>query len=82
MKKQFDKTIQAIRLDPYIGELKVGDLAGIYCYNIRYKGTNNELAYRIEENQKGEIVIVIMAGTRERFYQALKQHIKRSRLNP
>jgi|SRR5690625_95741 len=76
LKIKFDKAIREIRLDPYIGELKAGDLAGIYCYDIRYKGINYELAYRIEENTEGKLVVVIMAGTRESFYQALKQYIK------
>lgn len=71
LKQQFFEKIQEIRLDPHIGELKTGDLAGIYCCNVRYKGTNYELAYRLEENKNGEIIVVIMAGTRETFYQEL-----------
>ncbi|WP_306432600.1 type II toxin-antitoxin system RelE/ParE family toxin [Oceanobacillus sp. J11TS1] len=50
MEKKFYNKIQEIRLDPYIGELKTGDLAGIYCCDIKHQGTNYELAYRIEEN--------------------------------
>lgn len=76
LKKRFLEKIQEIRLDPYIGELKTGDLAGIYCCDIKYKGINYELAYRLEENQDGELVVVIMAGTRETFYQELKRYIK------
>jgi len=76
LKQQFLEKIQEIQLDPYIGELKTGDLAGIYCCDITYKGTNYELAYRLEEKQNGEIVVVIMAGTRETFYQELKRYIK------
>lgn len=76
LKRKFLEKIKDIRLDPYIGELKAGDLAGIYCCDIRYEGANYELAYRLEENEKGEIVVVIMAGTRETFYQALKRYIK------
>jgi mRNA interferase RelE/StbE len=29
------------------------------------KGTGYEVAYRVEENEDGELVVVIMAGTRE-----------------
>lgn len=75
LKRQFLDKIEEIRLNPYIGELKTGDLAGIYCYDISYKGTNYELAYRLEENANGDIVVVIMAGTRETFYQELKRYI-------
>lgn len=76
LKRQFFEKIQEIRLDPYIGELKTGDLAGIYCCDIKYRGTNYELAYRLEENQHGELVVVIIAGTRETFYKELKRYIK------
>lgn len=76
LKQKFLDKINDIRLNPYIGELKSGDLAGIYCCDITYKGRNYELAYRLEENQRGEIVVVIMAGTRETFYQELKRYIK------
>lgn len=76
LKTQFFEKIQEIRLDPYIGELKTGDLAGIYCCDIKYNGTNYELAYRLEENKHGELIVVIMAGTRETFYQELKRYIK------
>jgi len=41
-----------------------------------YKGTKYELAYRLEENKNGEVVVVIMAGTRETFYQELKRYMK------
>ena len=76
LNEKFLDKINDIRLNPYIGELKSGDLAGIYCCDITYKGRNYELAYRLEENQRGEIVVVIMAGTRETFYQELKRYIK------
>jgi len=76
LKKLFLEKIQQIQLDPYIGDLKAGDLAGIYCCDITYKGTKYELAYRLEENKNGEVVVVIMAGTRETFYQELKRYMK------
>ncbi|TMN18807.1 type II toxin-antitoxin system RelE/ParE family toxin [Lentibacillus cibarius] len=72
LKKQFDEAIHHIRLNPYVGEPKTGDLAGIYSYNIPYKGTQYRLAYRIAENDTGELIVVILAGTRETFYQELK----------
>ncbi|TCP29051.1 ParE-like toxin of type II ParDE toxin-antitoxin system [Scopulibacillus darangshiensis] len=76
LKKEFFEAIEDIRQHPYIGELKTGDLAGIYCYDVRYQGTNYELAYRISENDNGELVVRIMAGTRETFYQELKRFLR------
>ena len=76
LKKQFLDAIDTIRLDPYIGDMKSGDLAGIYTYAIHYKGTQYRLAYQISENEQGELVIVILAGSREAFYQELKRYMK------
>jgi mRNA-degrading endonuclease RelE of RelBE toxin-antitoxin system len=62
--------------DPYsAGEAKIGDLAGIYCRDVRYGKTNFEIAYRIVEDDD-QIVVVILAGTRENFYQELKRYMK------
>lgn len=61
--------------DPYIGELKTGDLAGVYCYDVYYSKTNYELAYRVYE-ENGQLVVVILAGTLENFYDELKRYMK------
>lgn len=55
-------------------EAKTGDLAGVFGYDIYYNKTNYELAYTVEYvNDK--IVVVIMAGTRENFYDELKRYM-------
>lgn len=74
-KKAFQNEIDAILEDPYIGEEKSGDLAGVYCRDIYYNKTNYELAYTVAE-KNGETVIVILAGTRENFYEELKRYMK------
>lgn len=56
--------------DPYIGQPKHGNLAGIYGLDVYHKGTNYEIAYRIYEHDEKR-VIVILAGTRENFYKEL-----------
>jgi mRNA interferase RelE/StbE len=71
----FKEAVDKIKSDPYIGTQKVGDLRGIYGFDVKYAGTNYELAYRIyEENEK--LVVVILAGTRENFYEELKRLVK------
>jgi len=61
--------------DPHrAGEEKTGDLAGIYCRDVYYGKTNYEIAYQIFE-EDGQFVVVILAGTRENFYQELKRYI-------
>lgn len=71
----FRVTLEKIAVDPFIGEQKKGNLAGIYCYDVFYNKTNYEIAYRIYE-EDGNLVVVIMAGTRENFYKELKQYMK------
>lgn len=76
LKKAFSDAIAAIRTDPSVGSLKTGDLSGVYGYDVSYQGINYEIAYRVEENQDGDIVVVILAGTRENFYEELKRYLQ------
>ena len=71
----FKDTIDKLKNDPYIGTQKVGDLRGIYGYDVKYKEVKYELAYRIYE-ENGRLVVIILAGTRENFYEELKRLIK------
>ena len=75
LKIAFHEALEKISSDPYIGELKAGDLAGVYCLDVYYSKTNYELAYRIYEDN-GQMVVVILAGTRENFYDELKRYMK------
>lgn len=75
LKRLYQETIDRILADPTIGEVKTGDLSGIFGYDIYYNKTNYELAYLVEY-QDGQVVVVIMAGTRENFYEELKRYMK------
>ena len=68
----FKEAIDMLKTDPHIGTQKVGDLRGIYGYDIKYSGINYEIAYRIYE-ENGQLIVVILAGTRENFYEELKR---------
>ena len=70
----FKKAIDELKKNPYIGSQKTGDLRGIYGYDVKYSGVNYELAYRIYE-EENRLVVVILAGTRENFYEELKRLI-------
>lgn len=76
LQKAYLEAIYSIRQDPTVGEQKTGDLAGVYGYDLFYRGTNYEIAYRLEENEEGELIVVILAGTRENFYEELKRYLK------
>ncbi|MBE6892350.1 MAG: type II toxin-antitoxin system RelE/ParE family toxin [Ruminococcaceae bacterium] len=75
LKDLYQNAIDKIVEDHTIGEMKTGDLSGIYGYDIFYNKTNYELAYRVEY-EDGKIIVVIMAGTRENFYEELKKYIR------
>lgn len=76
LKELYKTAIEAIREEPTIGEKKTGDLRDIYGYDIYYNKTNYELSYTIEMADE-EIIVVIMAGTRENFYEQLKRYISK-----
>lgn len=75
LKALYQEAIDQIREDHTIGQAKTGDLSGIYGYDIYYNKTNYELAYRVEYVDR-KIIVVIMAGTRENFYDTLKTYMK------
>lgn len=75
LKTLYQEAIDKIREDHTVGAAKVGDLSGIYGYDIFYNKTNYELAYRVEYVED-KIIVVILAGTRENFYEELKRYIK------
>lgn len=76
LKNLYQEAIDRIREDYTIGEMKAGDLTGFYGYDIYYNKTNYELAYTVERVDE-ELVVVVMAGTRENFYDELKRYIKK-----
>lgn len=79
LKKLYQEAIDAILADPMIGNEKTGDLRGVRSCDIYYNRTNYELAYTVEyvrqdDSDKTDVVIVILAGTRENFYEELKRY--------
>ena len=81
LKNLYKDAIDAILENPMIAEEKTGDLKGIRSYDIYYNRINYELAYSLEYVQREgsdevDVVVVIMAGTRENFYNELKRYLK------
>lgn len=75
LKNAYRTALLKLSENPYIGQPKRGDLSGIYGFDVKYKGINYEIAYTINE-VNGKKVIVLLAGTRENFYEELKRYIK------
>ncbi len=78
LKKLYQEAVDKILEDYTVGEARTGDLSGVYGYDIYYNKTNYELAYTVEYLEN-VVVIIIMAGTRENFYDQLKQYIRKIR---
>ena len=76
LKNEFKQAIFRFRQNPGIGEAKTGDLRGIFSLDVFHAGQNYELAYRVSGLDSGEIVVVILAGTRQNFYKELKRYLK------
>lgn len=75
LKTLYREAIDRIREDHTVGEVKKGDLTGVYGYDIYYNRTNYELAYTVEYVED-KFIVIIMAGTRENFYEQLKQYMR------
>jgi len=43
---EFKSAIDMLKFDPYVGTQKVGDLRGVYGYNVKHNRVDYELAYR------------------------------------
>ncbi|EIJ80577.1 plasmid stabilization system [Bacillus methanolicus PB1] len=76
--KKFQEAIEVLRLDPTLGDDKKGDLSGVSSFDIRHNKTSYELAYCVEEQENGDLLLIVLAGTRENFYDELKKYIKKS----
>lgn len=71
LKKLYEEAFVTILNQPYTsGDLKRGDLAGIFVYSFFYQKTEYRLAYVIEN----DIVVFLLAGTHENFYRELKRY--------
>jgi len=75
LKEAYKAALLNIQANPFIGHKKQGDLAGVYGHDVRYLGINYEIAYLIHEENR-PLIIVLLAGTRENFYEELKRYIK------
>ncbi len=75
LKDAYETALLRLQANPYIGQPKRGDLGGIYGFDIRHKDVNYEIAYTINEHYEKK-TIVLLAGTRENFYEELKRYIR------
>jgi hypothetical protein len=72
LREQFIKLIfRTIPEDPFgVGELKVGDLSGVFVAEFTYARTEYKVAYLIREDM---VIPILLAGPHENFYDQLKR---------
>lgn len=76
LKEKFTDAIYGtIANDPYVGNEKHGDLKSYFAYGFKYDRVDYRIAYTI--NDDNEIVIVVLAGSHEKFYEQLKRIVNR-----
>lgn len=69
-KAALDEAVRAIASQPEVGEIKVGDLAGVRVYKFHMGNLLCLLAYRVlDENT----LKLLMVGPHENFYRDLKR---------
>lgn len=76
LKELFKDAIEKISENPQVGQIKTGDLSGIYAYGFNYNKISYRIAYKVEVNDDGTLTIIIMAGVHENFYKKLKEYLK------
>ena len=69
-KKALDGAVKKIMADPSIGEMKIGDLAGIQVY--KYKLGTQKYLVAYEYIDRELLLTFIEHGTHENFYRNLK----------
>lgn len=72
-KQALDEAVQAIINETTIGELKIGDLAGVRVYKYKHARQQYLLAY--EYNALSDTLDLLSHGTHENFYRDLKRGI-------
>jgi mRNA-degrading endonuclease RelE of RelBE toxin-antitoxin system len=69
-KTVLDEVVRTIASQPEVGEIKVGDLAGVQVFKFRIGDLQCLLAYRLlDENT----LKLLMVGPHENFYRYLKR---------
>ena len=77
LRTAYRDSIEGLKINPYIGEKRTGELRGVWGYNVMYEKECYELAYRVYEGSE-QLVVIILAGTQKNFCKEMKRLIKRT----
>ncbi len=70
-KADVDDAVAEIITNPEIGDLKIGDLAGIYVYKFKCNKQLTLLAYKYDPKSR----LLLLLGSHENFYRDLKRDL-------
>jgi mRNA-degrading endonuclease YafQ of YafQ-DinJ toxin-antitoxin module len=68
-KQDVDAAVNVVIADPHAGELKRGDLAGVYVYKFKSQTQLMLLAYEFDPKTRH----LLLLGSHENFYRELKR---------
>jgi len=74
-KKDLDKAIKTLNLNPNAGDLKKGDLNGIRVFKFKMVQQLTLLAYKFNEAEK--TLVFLALGSHENYYKDLKNKQKK-----
>ena len=69
-KADLDEAVRQIVHAPSVGDMKVGDLAGVQVYKFHMGNLLTLVAYRVLDESRLKL---LMVGPHENFYRALKR---------
>ena len=73
-KKVHDAAVLEVATNPFIGEEKRGDLAGVFVHKFKLNNQETLLAYKLLPDRKNAVEFVLLSvGPHENFYVQLKR---------
>ncbi len=73
-KTVLDAVVMEVAKNPFIGEEKRGDLAGVFVYKFKLNNQETLLAYKLQPDKKNPTEFVLLSvGPHENFYAQLKR---------
>ena len=69
-----EEHLTRIEGDPFKAAPLLYEFRGLWSYHFNHKGTQYRIIYEVYPEE--QIVLVIMIGSRERLYEALRRRVK------
>jgi mRNA interferase RelE/StbE len=75
-KKVLDAVVAEIMDNPFFGEEKRGDLAGVFVFKFKLNSQETLLAYKLQPDKRNPTEFVLMSvGPHGNFYSQLKRSV-------